>query len=109
MHPKPKKRQTGRHESGELAWNIVGEIVRMAEGDDKLMLGRVPPRQRKTCRNLKQRHPFGMISRTLVHIMQGLVAIRSSADIWRTTLCLGRFDAYAEFAVPLSILEYRSK
>jgi len=53
VHPKPKKRQTGRYESGELAWNIIGETVRMAEGHGKLMLGRVPPRQRKTCRNLK--------------------------------------------------------
>ena len=53
MHPKPKKRQTDKYESGELAWNIVGEVVRMTEGRDQLMLGRVPPRQHKTYRDLK--------------------------------------------------------
>jgi len=50
MDSKPKKNQT---ESSELAWNMVGEVVRMAEGRDQLMLGRVPPRQHKTYRNLK--------------------------------------------------------
>ena len=49
----PKKRQTDRHESGELTWNIVGGAVRMAEGRGQLILGRVPPRQPKANRNLK--------------------------------------------------------
>lgn len=53
VHPKPNRRHADRYESGELAWNIVGEVVRMAEGRDQLMLGRVPPRQHKTYRNLK--------------------------------------------------------
>jgi hypothetical protein len=53
MQPKLRKRQTDRNESGELAWNMVGEVVRMAEGRDQLMLGRVPPRQHKTYRNLR--------------------------------------------------------
>jgi len=53
MQLQPKKRQTDRKESGELAWNMVGEVVRMAEGRDQLMLGRVPLRERKTYRYLK--------------------------------------------------------
>jgi hypothetical protein len=53
MRPKPNKRQTDRNEPGELAWNMVGEVVRMAEGRDQLTLGRVPPRQHKTYRNLR--------------------------------------------------------
>lgn len=53
VHANTKKRRTDRNESGELAWNMVGEVVRMAEGRDQLMLGRVPPRQHKTYRNLK--------------------------------------------------------
>ena len=53
MQPKPNKRQTDRNEPGELAWNMVGEVVRMAEGRDQLTLGRVPPRQHKTYRNLR--------------------------------------------------------
>ena len=52
MHSKPKKHQA-RNESSELAWNMLGEVVRMAEGRDQLMLGRIPPRQHKTYRNLK--------------------------------------------------------
>ena len=53
VHSKPKKSKTDKNESGELAWNMVGEVVRMAEGRDQLMLGRIPPRQHKTYRNLK--------------------------------------------------------
>jgi len=53
MPAKPKKRQTDRSGPGELAWNMVGEVVRMAEGRDQLILGRVPPRQHKTYHNLK--------------------------------------------------------
>jgi len=44
-----KKRQTDRHESGD----IVGGVIRMAEGRGQLILGRVPPRQPITNRNLK--------------------------------------------------------
>ena len=47
---KPNKRQT---EPGELAWNIVGEVIHMAEGRGQLFLGRVPLRQPKTYRNLR--------------------------------------------------------
>ncbi|KAF9785703.1 hypothetical protein BJ322DRAFT_1005172 [Thelephora terrestris] len=47
-----KNAQKSKGESGELAWNMVGEVVRMAEGRDQLMLGRAPPRRRKTYRNL---------------------------------------------------------
>ena len=50
---KLNKRQTDRSGPGESAWNMVGEVVRMAEGRDQLMLGRVPPRQHKTYRDLK--------------------------------------------------------
>ena len=53
MQLNPKRRHSDRYESGELAWNMVGEVVRMAEGRDQVMLGRVPLRQRKTYRNLK--------------------------------------------------------
>ncbi|KAF9646197.1 hypothetical protein BDM02DRAFT_3100298 [Thelephora ganbajun] len=53
VHARPKKHQADRHESGGLAWNMVGEVVRMAEGRDQLMLGRVPPRQHRTYRYLK--------------------------------------------------------
>jgi len=53
VHVKPKAGQTGKNESGELAWNMVGEVIRMAEGRDQLMLGRVPPRQHKTYRGIK--------------------------------------------------------
>lgn len=53
VHPVPKKRQAERYESAELAWNIVGEAVRMAEGRDQVMLGRAPPRQRKSYRDVK--------------------------------------------------------
>jgi len=52
MQLKPNKRQADRNEPGELAWNMVGEVIRMAEGRDRLMLGRVPLRQHKTYRNL---------------------------------------------------------
>ena len=53
MQLKSKKGQTDRDESNESAWNMVGEVVRMAEGRDQLMLGRVPPRQPKTYRDLE--------------------------------------------------------
>lgn len=54
MRLKPKKTQTDdKNESGELAWNMVEEVVRMAEGRDQLMLGRVPLPQHKTYRDLK--------------------------------------------------------
>ena len=53
MRAKPKKLQKNKNESAELAWNMVGEVVRMAEGRDQLMLGRAPPRQRKTYRDLE--------------------------------------------------------
>lgn len=53
VYIKPNKRQNERNESGELAWNMVGEVVRMAEGRDRLMLCHAPQRQRKTYRNLK--------------------------------------------------------
>jgi hypothetical protein len=48
-----KKVQKNQGESGELAWNMVGEVVRMAEGRDQLTLGRAPPRRRRTYRNLE--------------------------------------------------------
>lgn len=50
---KPKKRRVDQNEAGELAWNMVGEVVRMAEGRDQLMLCHNPQHQRKTYRNLK--------------------------------------------------------
>lgn len=50
---KSNKRQTDRNEPGELAWNMVGEVIRMAEGRNRLMLGRVPSRQHKNYRNVK--------------------------------------------------------
>jgi len=53
LRANPNKRQTERNGPGELAWNMVGEVFRMAEGRDQLMLGRVPPRQHKTYRNLE--------------------------------------------------------
>ena len=46
-----KRRLEGK--PGELAWNMVGEVVRMAEGRDQLMLGRTPPPQYKTYRNVQ--------------------------------------------------------
>ena len=52
-HVRPKKHQSDQNESGEFAWNMVGEVVRMAEGRDQLILGHAPQRQRKTYRNLK--------------------------------------------------------
>ena len=52
-HPKPKKRGADRYEPGELTWNIFGEVVRMAEGRDPLMLDRVPERQHNANRSLK--------------------------------------------------------
>ena len=53
VRAKPKKLQKGKNESGELAWNMIGEVVWMAEGRDKFMLGRALPRRRKTYRNLE--------------------------------------------------------
>jgi len=48
-----KKRPSDQNESGELAWNMVGEVVRMAEGRDQLTLCHAPRRQRTTYRNLE--------------------------------------------------------
>jgi hypothetical protein len=53
VHTALKKRQSEKNESGELAWNMVGEVVRMAEGRDQIMLYHGPQRQRKTYRHLK--------------------------------------------------------
>ena len=53
VRAKPKKLRKGKSESGELAWNMIGEVVWMAEGRDKFMLGRALPRRRKTYRNLE--------------------------------------------------------
>lgn len=53
VHAKPKKVRINKIESGESAWNMVGEVVRMAEGRDQLVLGRVPPRRRQTYRDLR--------------------------------------------------------
>ncbi|KAF9784105.1 hypothetical protein BJ322DRAFT_1068635 [Thelephora terrestris] len=48
-----KKVQKSKGESCESARNMVGEVLRMAEGRGQLMLGRAPLRRRKTHRNLE--------------------------------------------------------
>ena len=48
-----RKERKGQIESGELAWNMVEEVVRMAEGRDQLILFHSPQYQRKTYRTLK--------------------------------------------------------
>lgn len=53
VHIVPKKRKGNQRESGEMAWNMVGEVVRMAEGRDQLVLYRALHRQRKTYRDLE--------------------------------------------------------
>ena len=50
---KPNKCQADRNEPGESAWDMVGEVIRMAEGRDRLVLHRAPLPQNKTYRNLK--------------------------------------------------------
>ena len=47
-----QKKLEDRNKSGELAWNMVGEVVRLAEGRDQVTLGRIH-RQHKTYRHLE--------------------------------------------------------
>lgn len=53
VHTQPQQRQNDYNEAGELAWNLVGEVVRMAEGRDHLILRHGPQRRRKTYRDLE--------------------------------------------------------
>ena len=51
MHARTKKSRDRKNELGESAWNMVREVVRMAEGRDRLVLGLPTPPQRKTYRD----------------------------------------------------------
>ena len=45
--------QKNKHESADLAWDLAGEVVQIAQCRNQPTVGCVIPRKRKTYRNLE--------------------------------------------------------